>query len=369
MNKKKLIIVAIVAAVVGGGIGWFAQGIVIAKKMAAAAKMRSMQMQPATVAVQMVLQTPLQPADEYIAKVDAVEDVTVRSEVSGYIDALHFTEGSLVKAGDLLFTIDRRTYQAQADAAQAELVRTQKLYERMKAADPRSVSKSDMDTAESAFLSAQAAYNLAKVSLDYTEIKAPVSGRIGAAQMTKGNYVTPASGTLARIVQIDPIRVTFSLTDREYLKLRQQELAGNNGVRIAQARLPDGALFPNIGRKDFDDNAINPQTGTIAVRYLFDNPDSLLLPGGYVTALLRNQDAEKGIKIPQKALLIDQQGTYVLTVDEKNAVSIARITTGAQIGTDVTVAFGLKEGDRIIVDGIQKARPGATVNAIQAEAK
>ncbi|MDD3275605.1 MAG: efflux RND transporter periplasmic adaptor subunit, partial [Kiritimatiellales bacterium] len=200
----------------------------------------------------------------------------------------------------------------------------------------------------------------------YTEIKAPVSGRIGAAQVTKGNYVTSASGALARIVQIDPIRVTFSLTDREYLALRQQDLSGTGTVRVAQVRLPDETVLPTLGKKDFDDNAIDPQTGTIAVRYLFDNPDGLLIPGGYVTALLRDQNAEKGIKIPQRAQLVDQQGTYVLAVDEKNMVSPVRIVTGTQIGTDVVVLSGLKEGDRIIVDGVQKTRAGATVQVSEA---
>jgi RND family efflux transporter MFP subunit len=362
MNKKKI---AVVSGVVAVSIlaGWFARGL-FGGKAGGPPGMGGMQMPPASVVVQTVLQSNLQPAEEYIAKVDPIEDVMIRSEVSGYIDDVHFTEGGMVKEGDLLFTIDRRSYQATADAAEAEMNRAQKLYDRMKAADARSVSKSDLDTAESNFLRAQAAYNLAKVSLDYTEIKAPVSGRIGVALVTKGNYVTPASGALARIVQIDPIRVTFSLTDREYLKFRQQDLSGTGAVRVAQVRLPDETVLPTIGKKDFDDNAINPETGTIAVRYLFDNPDGLLVPGGYVTALLRNQDAETGIKIPQRAQLVDQQGTYVLTVDEKNSVSQVRITTGVQIGTDVTVLFGLKEGDRIIVDGVQKARPGAPVNVV-----
>ncbi|MCC7300902.1 MAG: efflux RND transporter periplasmic adaptor subunit, partial [Verrucomicrobia bacterium] len=300
---------------------------------------------------------------------EPVEDVMIRSEVSGYITAVHFEEGGMVKEGDLLFTIDRNSYQATADAAEAELNRAQKLYDRMKNSDARSISRSDLETAESNLQRAQAALKLAQVSLNYTEIKAPVSGRIGAAQVTKGNYVTSASGSLARIVQIDPVRVTFSMTDREYLKFRQQELSGSAATRVAQARLPDGTVLSAVGKKDFDDNAINPATGTMAVRYLFDNRDGLLIPGGYVTALLRHPEAEKGIKIPQKAQLVDQQGVYVLTVDEKGLVSPVRIVTGTQIGTEVTVLLGLKEGDRIIVDGVQKTRPGATVNVIQAEVK
>lgn len=367
MNKKKILAVSGIV-VVSALAGWFVHGM-FGGKGGGMPPMGAMQMPPATVTVQTVLQSHLQPADEYIAKVDPVEDVMIRSEVSGYIASVHFTEGGMVNEGDLLFTIDRRSYQATADAAEAELGRAQKLYDRMKNADVRSISKSDLETAESDLLRAQANFKLAQVSLNYTEIKAPVGGRIGAAQVTKGNYVTSSSGALARIVQIDPVRVTFSLTDREYLALRQKEIAGSGGVRVAQIRLPDGTILPTVGKKDFDDNVINPATGTITVRYLFDNRDGLLIPGGYVAALLRNEESEKGIKIPQKALLVDQQGTYVLAVDQKNMVSTARIVPGPQTGTDVIVQSGLKEGDRIIVDGIQKTRSGANVNVIQAEAK
>ena len=367
MNKKTVLIVS-GAAGISLLAGWFIHGMV-GGKGGGRPGMGAMQMPPATVTVKTVLKSHIQPADEYIAKVEPVEDVMIRSEVSGYIAAVHFEEGGTVKEGDLLFTIDRRSYQAAADAAEAELSRAQKLYDRMKNADARSISRADMDSAESAFLSAQAAFKRAKVSLDYTEIRAPVSGQIGAAKVTKGNYVTSSSGALARIVQMDPVRVTFSLTDRDYLKFRQQEIAGSAETRVAQVRLPGGTVLPAVGKKDFDDNAINPDTGTIAVRYLFNNRDGLLIPGGYVTALLRNQNSEKGIKIPQKALLVDQQGSYVMTADEKGMVSPVRIVTGAQIGTDVVVLLGLKEGDRIIVDGVQKTRPGATVNVIQAEDK
>jgi RND family efflux transporter MFP subunit len=367
MNKKTVLIVS-GAAGISLLAGWFLHGM-LGGKGGGRPGMGAMQMPPATVTVKTVLKSHIQPADEYIAKVEPVEDVMIRSEVSGYIAAVHFEEGGTVKEGDLLFTIDRRSYQAAADAAEAELSRAQKLYDRMKNADARSISRADMDSAESAFLSAQAAFKRAKVSLDYTEIRAPVSGQIGAAKVTKGNYVTSSSGALARIVQMDPVRVTFSLTDRDYLKFRQQEIAGSAETRVAQVRLPGGTVLPAVGKKDFDDNAINPDTGTIAVRYLFNNRDGLLIPGGYVTALLRNQNSEKGIKIPQKALLVDQQGSYVMTADEKGIVSPVRIVTGAQIGTDVVVLLGLKEGDRIIVDGVQKTRPGATVNVIQAEDK
>lgn len=366
MNKKTVLVVGVVA-VVSLAAGWFVHDLFGGKGGGMPPDVPQMPLAVVTAAV--VKESSLQPADKYIAAVDPIEDVMIRSEVSGYIDSVHFTEGGMVKAGDLLFTIDRRSYQAAADAAEADMNRARKLYDRMKVSDARSVSKSDLETAESDFLRAQADFRMAQVKLNYTEIKAPVSGRIGAVEMTKGNYVSSASEPLARIVQIDPVRVTFSLTDREYLAFRQRELDGSGGTRVAQARLPDGTVLPTLGKKDFDDNAMNPQTGTIAVRYLFENKDELLVPGGYVTALLRNPDGERGILIPQKALLVDQQGTYVLTVDPDGVVATARITAGTQIGADITVLSGLKPGDRVIVDGVQKAQPGATVNVTLLEDK
>ena len=364
MNKKIMTISGIV--IVSGLAGWFIHGMFGGKGGGMPAMGRP-QMPPASVVAQVLKEQSLQPVDEYIARVDPVEDVMIRSEVPGYIAAVHFTEGGMVKEGDLLFTIDRNSYQAAADAAAAELDRAQKLYDRMKSADVRSISKSDMDSAESALLRAGAALKIAQVSLNYTEIKAPVSGRIGAAYVTKGNYVTSASGALARIVQIDPVRVIFSLTDREYLRLRQQELAGLSSSLTAHVRLPNGAVLPVTGKKDFDDNAMNPATGTIAVRYLFGNADGLLVPGGYVKILLENPNAAKGIKIPQKAVLVDQQGSYVLSVDEAGKVSAARIRIGVQLGSDVIVLSGLKAGDCVVVDGVQKAVPGATVKVTVAE--
>ena len=350
----------VVCVAIGAALGWFAHGM-FGGGGGAPAGMAGMQMPPATVKVVTVSETLLGAADEYIAAVEPVQEVMILPEVSGRIEKIHFEEGSAVKAGDLLFTIDRSAYQATADAAEAEMIRAKRRYDRLKKADARSVSASDLESAESDWLRGKAAYDLAKVDLDYTEIKAPVSGRIGTAMVKKGNYVTPGDAELARIVQVNPVRVVFSQTDREYLSLRRRELAGDTAAFNAEVILPDGSVFPNIGKKDFDDNAINPETGTIAVRYLFDNPDSLLLPGGYVTVRLSNPAGEKGIKIPQRALLIDLQGPYVLTVDESGTVALVRVETGEQVGADVIILSGLKPGDRVVTDGVQKARPGATV--------
>ena len=168
-------------------------------------------------------------------------------------------------------------------------------------------------------------------------------------------------------MQVDPVRVVFSQTDRDYLKSRQQELAGTSSPLSAKVRLPDGTVLPSPGKKEFDDNVISSNTGTMAVRYLFDNPDGLLVPGGYVKLLLENPEAPKGITVPQRAVLVDQQGSCVLTADEQGMVSVVRIQPGVQLGADIVVISGLKVGDRVITDGLQKARPGSAAKVTLAE--
>jgi len=337
---------------------------------------------PAVIAVELK-ERPLDVLEDHIATVEPVQEVMVRSEVAGYIDDVHFTEGSFVKAGDLLFTIDQKQYQAMVDVreaelarAKAELDRAEKFFKRMREANKRSVSQSDLDTAESDQLQAvanlkQAAanLNLAKIDLGYAKVRAPISGRIGVAKVTKGNYVTSASNELARIVQISPIRVVFSMTDRAYLDFRAQELAGTSDGMVAYIRLPNGTQLPLVGKKEFDDNVMNPETGTMAVRYLFDNPDGRLVPGGYVNILLGLRQRPMGIRIPQRAVLLDPKGSYVLTVNGEGQVGTARVEIGESVEGDFVVLSGLKAGDRIVVDGVQKARPGMTAQVTLPEAE
>ncbi len=337
---------------------------------------------PAVVAVELTEQ-PLDLLEDHIARVEPVQEVMVRSEVSGYIDDVHFTEGSFVTEGDLLFTIDQEQYQAIVDVRQAELARAkaelnraEKYLRRMRKASQRSVSQSNLDTAESDQLQAvanlkqaEANLNLARLDLGYAKVRAPISGCIGAAKVTKGNYVTAASNALARIVQISPIRVVFSMTDRAYLDFRAQELTGAAQGLVARIRLPNGTQLPLIGKKAFDDNVMNAETGTMAVRYLFDNPDGQLVPGGYVNILLGLRQRPMGIRIPQRALLLDAKGAYVLTVNGEGQVGAARVETGESIEDEIVVLSGLKAGDRIIVDGVQKARPGMTAQVTLQEAR
>jgi len=338
-------------------------------------------MPPPAVKALVLQESPVDDRTEYIGTVEPVQQVMVRSEVSGYVDAVHFTEGSLVQEGDLLFTIDQQKYSALVEAgeamlesAKAELNRAQKFMDRLKSASS-SVSESDLDTALSAYLKAQAILkqaeanlNLAQLDLGYSEIHSPIRGRIGSAMITKGNYVSPATGELARVVQVDPIRVVFSMTDRAYLDARQQALGGNTDVLVAQVRLPNGVMLSTNGKVDFVDNAMNMKTGTMAVRYLFDNPDEMLVAGGYVNILLGKPDRPMGLRVPQRAVLVDPDGSYVLTVSTDGLVGVARVMLGGTVASDVVVTAGLKEGDRVIVDGVQKVQPGMPVSLTLLEA-
>ena len=372
--KKVRYIVGLVAAI---GLGFFVRGF-----MSAGGPPPGMgNMPPAAITAMELREMPLDVLDEYIASIEPVQEVMVRSEVAGYIDKVHFREGAYVNEGDLLFIIDQKQYQARVEVQQAELAsakaeldRSEKYLKRVREASQRSVSESDIDTAKNNQLQAmanlkqaEANLNLAKIDLDYTEILAPISGQIGVAMATKGNYVTSASDAMARIVQTDPIRVVFSMTDRAYLNLRQQEQDGKANNLTARIRLPNGSTLPMIGKKDFDDNAMNPETGTLAVRYLFDNPDELLVPGGYANILVGQEERPMGIRIPQKAILVDPQGTYVLTVDNAGQVGTARIRLGKTIESDMVVLSGLQVGDRIVVDGVQKVQPGMQANVVLQE--
>jgi RND family efflux transporter MFP subunit len=328
---------------------------------------------PAVKAVELK-ERPLDVLDEYIAAVEPVQQVQVRSEVSGYLDALYFTEGAFVQEGDLLFRVDPKRYQATVELRGAELARAQaerdraeKYLSQMRKADARGVSQADVDSAESAQLQAlanlkqaEANLNLAKIDLAYSEIRAPISGRIGAAMLTKGNYVNAAVEVLAHIVQTDPIRIVFSMTDRAYLDFRGQVSEGRASDLAAQVKLPNGVVLPARGKKDFDDNQMNAKTGTLAVRYLFENPNELLVSGAYVNIMLGQPERPMGIRIPQRALLMDPDGPYVLTATEAGLVGVARVSLGSAIESDVEVTAGLKPGDRVVLDGVQKVQPGVT---------
>jgi len=372
---------------------------------------------PPMVVVETVRQEPVESASEYVGHVESIQAVDVCAQVAGYLDRVHFVEGSLVQEGDLLFTIQQAPYEARValseaafaqsranlegaradldatkanlDASRANLDRAEKYLRRLKNADERSIVQADLDAAESEVLQgraqvkqcqaqielkktrivqieaaiqeAKANLDLARINLGYTEIQSPITGRIGKALVTKGNYVAPSTGRLARLVQVDPIRVLFSMSDREYLATTEQRVDSKNPPFKIQLRLPNETIYPAVGRWGYEDNEMDPATGTIAVRAVFDNPDGLLLSGQYVTVLI-DESAPKVMPLtPQSAVLVNQQGHYVLVVDSENRAVARPITLGPAVGVKWGVESGLEAGETIIVQGIQKVRPGQAV--------
>jgi membrane fusion protein (multidrug efflux system) len=204
---------------------------------------------------------------------------------------------------------------------------------------------------------AAASLDLARIDLGYTEITAPISGRIGLIEVTKGNYVSPSTPRLARIVQEDPIRVVFSMSDREHIDSLQQ---GEQAYSV-RLRLPNGADYPGVGRIDFADNEMSTETGAIANYGRFDNPNGLLIPGSYVTVGLENTAAPRMPVIPQEAVMLDAEGSFVFVVDAEGKAERRPIEAGPTAEGLQYVVSGLTAGEQVVVQGVQKVQPGQAV--------
>lgn len=332
-----------------------------------------------TVILHTVEKADLAVSREYVGRVEPIQTVSLLPQISGIIEEVHFKEGSMVKAGDLLFTIDSKEYKttvalrkAELAKAEATLDRASKYLKRLKAADARSVSATDLDQAESDVLQNQAAVEqakaslqLAQINLGYTRITAPISGKAGKVNFTRGNYVTPSSGTLTSIVQMDPVRVTFSLPDRDYLDQFDAFRSAEN-VYDATIRLPNGDAYPEKGTRDFEDNVMDAKTGTITVALRFKNDRGALVPGSMVRVSVKPVTSRTVPVIPQEAILADSAGDFVYVVDGENVAHKRPVRLGAAFGRVSEVASGLEPGERIILLGLQSVRPEMKVNPTQA---
>ena len=319
------------------------------------------------------------PAAEYVGHVEAIQAVDVRARVEGFLEQVNFKEGDFVKAGDVLYLIEQAPYQAKVAAdkarlaqAEAELDRANRHLMRLRAARPESIRATDMDDAVAAQLRAQAQLAEARATLTrseldlgYTTIKAPISGRLGRTAFTKGNLVNQASGPLARIVQLDPIRVVYSISQNDLTAiqtaLKDSSQNNNDPILIPRIKLPNEKNYDPPGQVDFVNNQVDSSTGTIAVWAVFDNHDGLLLPGQYVTVLVRQSKAKMLPVIPQSAIQEDREGRYVLVVDGDNRVLQRRVKTGPVVGVMWAIESGLAAQEKVIVEGVQKVRPGMVV--------
>ncbi len=317
---------------------------------------------------------------DFIGRITPIDKVDIVARVPGFIEQRYFTEGQLVKKGDLLFRIEQDTYKAIVEQQEANLAKAKAVelnaaqqLARGKALLPQQfVPKAQVDqqvatqaSAHADILEAQAALDQAKINLGYTEIRSPIDGRIGIAKYTVGNLVGPNTGSLATIVSFDPVYVIFPASAREVLDFKRRLLAGGpqNGRVAVRVRLPDGTLYPEPGQANFLDIQADSSTDTVAVRAEFPNKQALLVPGGVVAVEIERGAPRSALLVPQSSLQLDQAGTYVLVVDPANKVELRRIKLGAERGSSVVVADGLEAGERVIVEGVQKVRPGQTVAA------
>ena len=368
-------VVVLVAASVTGG--WVACDL-WPKKQAGKFQMPQM---AATVAVRQVEERVYNLPEKFVAHAEPVQEVDLLPQVDGYIKEIRFKEGDIVKAGDVLYVLDGERYQAivnqrKADlaAAEAEMRRADRYFERMQKADARGITQLELDNAEAASDSAEAAVLQAKANLvvaEYdlkkTQVVAPISGQIGKTAAHVGDYVSPSKGALARIVQTNPMRVSFPLTDRAYVGWRSAQLKGSAPDYRLRLLLPDGSEYKQEGAWAFDDNTMSKETATIIMRLVFPNPNRMLIPNSYVTLLVDYKKPPKLPCVPQQAVVdlsTGSRGVWVLKDDmtvEQRVVETREMSDGW-----IPVDKGLSLGEKVIVSGMSKLAPGMKVALAEA---
>ncbi|WP_426956395.1 efflux RND transporter periplasmic adaptor subunit [Muricoccus radiodurans] len=354
---------------------------------------------PPAVGVQEAARRPVTESTEFVGRVEATQRVELRARVTGYLQEVLFQEGQEVRRGAPLYRIERQTFEAelarqQAQTASAEaslanareaLARAQELV-RSGAGTRVTLDNAVAQerTANASLLAARAAQRAADINLGYTEITAPIDGKIGRTNRTIGNVVGPNDTTiLATIVSQDPMRVAFPVSQRQAVELRDR-YAARGGVEAVQVRfrMTDGRVYPQVGRIEFIDNQIDRSTDTILIRALVPNPprgaaaipaanaadgrpggDRELIDGQFVTVFVEGVEPILAITVPRAAVLQDQQGSYVFIVDAENKAQRRNLRLGRNTPEVAVVESGLNLGDRVIVEGIQRVRPGQVVNA------
>jgi len=333
-------------------------------------------------------------SDQFIGRIQAIQSVNLRARVEGFLDKVAFTQGSFVKSGDLLYEIEKAPYQADVAQAQAEIAAANAKIAGAKAnlknaqtnldrqldlvkrgtvsqavADDaqaqRDLAAADVQSGEAQLKQAEAQLQTAKLNLSYTTITSPISGRIGATNVTEGNLVNPQTGTLSTVVQIDPIRVAFSIPESLYVEFA--ESVGKSGPDQATSifeptlQLPTGKPYGQTGKVAFASNEIDQSTGTLVIYADFPNPQGALLPGSYVNVTVQESEMSELPVVPAPAVLQDRQGQYVFVVNSDDRAEQRRITTGSRVDNGFAVTAGLQEGETVIVSGVQKVKPGEVV--------
>ena len=354
---------------------------------------------PTDVLVVQVEQKDVPIYGEWIGTLDGLTNADVRAEVTGYLMRQGYQEGAFVKKGQLLFEIDPRPFQAALDQAEGQLAQAKAMLANAQAVQGRTeldvnryaplakeqaASQQDLDnavqnnlaakatvaTAEAQIKTDEAAVETAKINLDFTRLIAPIDGIAGQAQLQVGALVNLSSGPVTSVSTVDPIKVYFTVGEPQYLAWRERfptetaREAADKNLRL-QLILTNGMTYPYEGKFYFADRQVNEGTGAIRLAGLFPNPGNILRPGGYakVRAVIRLQQG--ALLVPQRAVTELQGGYQVAIVDDQNKVSIRTVKVGDRIGTEWVIAEGLKPGDRVVAEGVQKVRPGALVNPKQ----
>ena len=329
-------------------------------------------MPPPPVGFVVITEQPVQLTADLPGRTDPFAVSDVRPQISGIVQRRLFTEGSVVMKGQALYQIDPAPFRAALESAQATLASTKgkaDRYARLIAAN--AIAPQEADDARAAYLQAKAAADMAQINLNYTHIAAPIAGRIGASSVTEGALVTAnQAAALATISTLDPIYVDIDQSSSELIALKRAANAGQIGAGGAEVslKLDDGSDYGQKGKLQFTDVTVDQATGAVRLRAIFPNPDGLLLPGLYVRATVTEGVDPHGILVPQAAVTHDAKGQpTAMVVDDKNFARLKVLKTGRTVGGDWQVLDGLKSGDRLIVDGLQKIQPDMPVTPAPAQ--